>query len=142
MGTCDWFPMSRAEIRAWVTRHPEALPRTAHDLAAYPMAFRSVMVAMVPLDVRLKLWREHLESFLGPQSQLNATQRAFVKSTIPELPQLFGAPAPNPTILAWERRMATAFSRQEAAKLFKEIGPPEPPGGVPLPPDALPAPAV
>jgi hypothetical protein len=100
MGNCDWFPMSREEIRAWVGRHPEALPRTLADLAAYPMAFRSVMVAMVASDVRLSL-------------------------------------APNPAMRDWERRMATSFSREEVGRLFKEIGPPEPPGGAPLPADAL-----
>ena len=129
--------MSQTQIRDWLDRHPEALPKTLGDLARFPIAFRRVMVNVVSSDVRLQLWREHLETFLMPQSTLTESQRHFVETTIPRLPELFAAPAPNPVIVAWERDMATAFSRQEAARVFALIGPPEPPEGIPLPPDAL-----
>jgi hypothetical protein len=34
--------------------------------------------------------------------------------------------------------MSHAFTGPEAARVFMRIGPEEPPGGIPLPPDALP----
>jgi hypothetical protein len=95
MSECGWFPMKPNDIRDWIDRHPESLPRTLEDLARFPMAFRRIMVNMVSPEMRLGLWREHLESFLNSQSGLNGDQRALVEATIPELPSLFAAPAPN-----------------------------------------------
>lgn len=128
------------EIRAWVEEHPEALPRSLDDLGRFPMAFRRVMVTMVAPEVRLGLWRQHLETFLDPRSWLSPSQRALVAATIPELPRLFAAPAPNAAMNVWEGRIATAFSREEAARVFMAIGPPEPAEGIPLPVDAHPGP--
>jgi len=142
MSNCGWFPLSHRDIRAWIERHPEALPRTLVELAAFPVPFRRIMVNVVAPEVRVALWREQLESFLLPASGLSEKQREFVRATIPKLGELMGAPAPNPTILAWEQQMAQVFSRQEAGSIFALIGPPEPPEGIPLPPDALPSPAV
>ena len=136
MSSCERFPMSQDQIRAWVRRHPEALPQTVDDLGRFPMAFRRVMVAMVAPEVRLRLRREHLETFLAPESPLTSDQRTFVVTTIPELPKLFGAPAPNPVIVEWERRMATVFPRERASRVFGELGPSEPPEGIPIPPDS------
>lgn len=142
MSSCGWFPMSQQEIRAWLHRHPEALPQTLDELARFPVAFRRVMINVVAPDVRVRLWREHLETFLRPESALSEPQRQMVAAAIPRLPDLLAAPAPNPVIVEWERQIAAVFSRPEAARVFALIGPPEPPEGLPLPPDALPAPAV
>lgn len=138
----EWFPMSRSEIRAWIRRHPEALPTTLADLSRFPMAFRRILVNEVSPDVRLRLWREHFETFLRPEAGLTDQQRDMIVATAAELPHLLAAPAPNPTILDWERRAAMVFSRHEAARIFMLIGPPEPPEGIPLPPGAHPATAV
>jgi hypothetical protein len=142
MSSCDWFPLSHRDIGAWLDRHPEALPRTLADLARFPIPFRRVMVNAVAAEVRANLWREHLESFLGADSTLSAAQREFVAASLPKLPELLAAPAPNPTIVEWEHDMSKVFSREEAARIFALIGPPEPPGGLPLPPDAVASPAV
>ena len=143
MSSCGWFPMRPDEIRAWVEQHPDALPRTVSDLGRFPMAFRRVMLTMVSPEVRLQLWREHLETFLGPDSTLTPDQRGLVAATIPELPRLFAAaPAPNPVMSEWERGIAATFSRQDAGRVFMLIGPPEPPEGIPLPDDVQRAPAV
>ena len=64
--------MSQQQIRAWLDRHPEALPRTLDEL---------------------QLWREHLETFLQPELVLNEPQRRMVETTIPRLPELLAAPA-------------------------------------------------
>ena len=129
--------MSQQQIRSWLNRHPEALPRSLSDLARFPMAFRRVMISEVTPEIRCRLWREHLETFLDPQSTLTDPQREAVGATIPRLSELLAAPAPNPVIIEWERQMALVFSRPEAALVFMLIGPPEPPEGIPLPPDAL-----
>ena len=67
-----------------------------------------------------------------------AQQQDFISATIPELAQLLSAPAPNPVMSDWEARASKVFSRAEASRLFAMIGPPEPPEGLPLPPDAIP----
>jgi hypothetical protein len=134
--------MSQQEIRAWLDRHPDALPQTLDELARFPVAFRRVLINAVTPDVRVRLWREHLETFLRSESVLSEPQRRMVAAAIPRLPDLLAAPAPNPVIIEWERQIATVFSRPEAARVFALIGPPEPPEGLPLPPDAFPAPAV
>ena len=142
MSSCEWFPMSQQQIRAWLDRHPDALPQTLEDLNRFPMAFRRVMLHAVAPEIRLRLWREHLETFLGPGSTLTASQRQLVAATIERLPELFASRPPNPAMTEWEREAGNVFSRHEAARVFMAIGRPEPQGGIPLPPDALPAPAV
>lgn len=138
MSNCGWFPMRRAESIAWVERHQHELPTTLDELARLPMPFRSVIVNAVEPARRAHFWSEHLQSFLGPTSTLSAPQQEFVATTIPELPKLLSAPAPNAVMIDWEARAAKVFSRAEAAALFAAIGPPEPPEGLPLPPDAYP----
>ena len=135
MSSCGWFPLSHAEILAWVERHRDELPRTLNELAVFPVPFRKVIVNYVDHEARLSLWREHIQSFLTDDS-LTADQRAFLIETDTVLPSLFAAPAPNPTIIEWEQRLRQVFSRQQAGLMFGMVGPPEPPGGLPLPPDA------
>ena len=139
MSSCGWSPLSPKQIADWLDRHPDALPRNLDDLVAFPMAFRRVMVSRVSPDVRVRLWREHLETFLTPDSPLNEPQRQLIVDSISRLPVLLASPGPNPVLLEWERQTASTFSRWEAALVFATLGPPEPPEGIPLPPDALPA---
>jgi len=129
--------MRRNEIVAWVERHQHELPSTLAELSRLPMPFRSIIVNRVDPERRVRLWTEHLQSFLGPASDLSSAQQAFVAATIPELPQLLSAPGPNPVISAWEARAAEVFSRADSGRLFAMIGAPEPPEGLPLPPDAI-----
>jgi hypothetical protein len=140
MGSCGWFPLSHQQIRAWLDKHPEAMPRTVEDLGRYPMAFRRVMMALVTPEVRLSLWQQHLETFLRPDAGLTEAQRQVLETAVPELPAIFAAgQAPNPVMADFERRMSAVFSREEAGRIFMLIGPPEPPEGIPLPADALPS---
>ncbi len=130
--------MSRRQIHEWVERHPEAMPHDLADLAGFPMPFRRVMVNAASPEVRLLLWRQHLESFLGDSSVFDQKQQRMIAWAIQRLPDVLAAPAPNPVMTDFEREIASAFSRSEAAQLFMLIGPPEPPGGIPLPADAIP----
>jgi hypothetical protein len=85
-------PIGPGRIRTWIEQHPEALPDKVSDLGRFPMPFRRIMVTTVTPEVRLRLWREHLESFLGPESWLNAEQRSLVVAPIPEQSQLLSQP--------------------------------------------------
>lgn len=136
-GSCGWFPMRRDDIRAWVSAHEEVLLADLAELSKYPMPFRTVIVASMTPERRLALWKQHLAIIAGDPN-LSEDQRTFVIETSSRLPTLLAAPAPNPTIVAWEAEMAKVFPRAEAGRIFGTVGPPEPPEGLPLPPDALP----
>jgi hypothetical protein len=138
MSSCGWGPVGYKAIAAWVERHRDSLPTTLAELSSYPISFRRVIVNAVPHDVRVSLWTEHMRTFIGPSSALDAQQQAFVEATIGELPTLLGAPGPNPVLSEWESRAAKLFSREQAGMIFAMVGAPEPPEGLPVPADALP----
>src|SRR4051812_7506991 len=88
-GSCGWFPLPYDEILAWVQFHAEELPQTLDELSAFPIAFRRVIVNFVSPERRTRFWEDHLRTFLGPHSSLNAEQRAFVEDTISQFPEIF-----------------------------------------------------
>ena len=140
MSSCGWFPMSQQEIGEWLDRHPEALPRSLEDLAPFPMAFRRVMVNRVAPDVRVKLWQDHLATFLREGAALTESQRRVIESAMLRMPELVGESSGSmEAIRDLEREASAVFSREEMRLLLATIGAPEPPGGLPLPPDAMPA---
>lgn len=136
MSSCGWFPLPYDEIVAWVNEHRDALPTNLAELSAYPVAFRKVIVNSASVEQRTRFWEEHLRSFLEPQAGLNADQRAFIAETIPLLADIFGSPTPEAQsrIRPLEERMKQLLSREQCAAMFGMVGPPEPPGGLPLPP--------
>ena len=138
MSSCGWGPVGYKVIVEWVDRHRDSLPISLAELSSYPIAFRRVIINAVPAEVRVALWTEHMRTFIGEQSSLDAPQRAFVEATIGELPTLLSAPGPNPMLSEWESRAAKLFPREQAAMIFAMIGGPEPPEGLPIPADALP----
>src|SRR5687768_278387 len=106
-GQCSWFPLRPDEIRAWIEAHRHELPQTLPELSRFPIPFRKAIVRVLPSEVRIALWRDHLTSFIGPGSALTADQQALVRDAIAELPVVFGG---SPTIsqasaLALEARM-------------------------------------
>jgi len=138
MGSCGWFPLRRDQIVEWVNRHREELPSTLDELSKYPVPFRRVIVNKVAPEVRVSLWTEHLKSIAVSDESLSANQRAFLSMTLHQLPVLLSMPAPNPTMMKFETAAATLFTREQMARMFGTLGPPEPPEGLPLPADALP----
>jgi len=142
-GSCGWFPLGPEQIRAWVQRHARELPQTLPELSRYPIPFRKAIVAAVGPEVRTALWRAHLETFLGPESELAAPQRELVRDAITEFPIIFGADRPEAErrMRALEDRMRVLITREQAGRIFGTLGPPEPSEGLPLPPDAFPTPA-
>ena len=130
--------MSRAEIAAWVEEHRDELPANLAELSQYPMPFRKVIVNALAPEQRIELWRAHLLTHLEPTSDLSPTQQQLVRDAIEELPALFGGTleAGQARALALEGRVREHFTPQEALRVFGTLGPPEPSGGLPLPPDA------
>ena len=135
-GSCGWFPLPYDEIVAWVESHVDQLPQTLAEISAFPVAFRRVIVNRVSPEVRTSFWRDHMRTFLAPDSTLNAAQRAFVEETIDELPLIFGSPLTEARVRmrTLEDRMRELFAREQASAIFGMVGPPEPPEGLPLPP--------
>jgi len=136
MSSCGWFPLRHDEIFAWVEQHRDTLPTTVAELSTFPVPFRKVIVNYVEPEQRTRFWEEHLRTFLEPQSDLTADQRAFVAETIPLLAGIFGSPLAEAQskIRSHEARMGQLFTRPQCAAIFGMVGPAEPPGGLPLPP--------
>ena len=140
-GSCGWFPMKHDDILAWVEAHQDSLPRTLAELSAFPIPFRKVIVNFVSPEARTAFWREHLTSFIGPDSALTQDQQTLVRDAIAELPLLFTTPRAEfeQRAKALENRMRVLLTRRQAGEMFGMVGPPEPPEGLPLPVDAQPS---
>jgi hypothetical protein len=61
------------------------LPTTLPEFSQYSLPFRRAIYSELTADQRIALWREHLTSFLGATSPLNAEQQATVRFTIDQL---------------------------------------------------------
>ena len=81
-------------------------------------------------------WQDHLRSFLGSDSTLSDKQRSFVEEVIDRLPDIFASSLSEAQakMAPLEERMRVLFQREQAVAMFGMVGPPEPPGGLPLPP--------
>ena len=138
-GSCESFPLHWEQIEAWVEAHRDDLPTNLAELSRYPMAFRRVIVNSVPREIRAAWWGEHLQAILSTEEELSAEQRVCIQEHILALPGIFGVgigekPAQDG---GTDDRMTTLFTPELQGRIFQTLGPPEPPGGLPLPPDAL-----
>jgi hypothetical protein len=142
-GSCGWFPLGPDEIQAWVARHAHELPLTLAELSRFPIPFRKAIVAALPAETRVALWREPLVGFLAPGAGLSAAQQELVRDALAELPAIFGGPraAGQGRARRLEDRMRVLITPDQARDIFGTLRPPEPPDGLPLPADALPTPA-
>ncbi len=131
--------MSYEAMRAWVEAHKDALPTTLAELSRFPIPFRKVIVNTVTPELRTALWREHLLTFLEPPTDLTPEQQELIRDAIAELPGIFGnsLEAGQARARVLEDRMRVLLTRQQAGQMFGTLGPPEPPEGLPLPPDAV-----
>lgn len=122
-------------VLAWVKARRDRLPTTLAELARYPMAYRRVIVGAVSSPVRVHLWQEHLESFLSPVSPLTQQQQAFVRECRDTVHRIFTEPVDREALHAWGERGRRILGPEQALRILATLGPPEPPGGLPLPPD-------
>lgn len=73
----------------WVRAHAGALPRTSEEISRYPLAYQRAIYRKLPARSQAGLWREHLESYLGPTTSLSAAQQAVVREALAMLPRAF-----------------------------------------------------
>ena len=132
--------MKYNEIVAWVNDQRNTLPKNLAEISEFPIAFRKVIVNSVRPDVGASMWCEHLETFIRPGNTFTADQQRLVRDAIVELPAIFAGSREEgqERMRRLEDRMKLLFSRPQAAAMFGMLGPPEPEGGLPLPPDAHP----
>ncbi len=68
-----------AAAEAWVAAHRNALPATLAQLAALPQEHRNLIVSELDPEARRAVWREQLEAYALPDSQLSPVQRQMVR---------------------------------------------------------------
>jgi len=136
--SCEWFPLSYDQIKAWVEAHASDLPRTLAELSAFPIAFRRVIVAVATPERRIAFWREQYEDVLARDLTLDPEQRAVIADAIALLPMMWLGDRidAEPHVRALMDRAHRSFEREQATRIFYRLGPPEPPEGLPLPTDA------
>ena len=138
-GSCG-SPMQREAIRAWIESHAAELPHTLAELTTYPMIFRRVVARALPLEQRVAVWREHLETVCSASTLGSPAQRALIADVIEELPALLSGDVvrTEASMRALEPRMRELLTHEQLIEAFASLGPPEPPEGLPLPRDAHP----
>ena len=119
------------EIIAWVMAHKEVLTADLETISKYPIPFRKVIVNMMPGDNRIAVWREHLAAAAAADPTLDDAQRAFVAECSANLHSVMHSESARDELAA--RSMQVLTTAQNSA-IFATLGPPEPPGGLPLPP--------
>lgn len=108
----------------WVQANADRLPTTMAEMSRFSMTYRRVIQNALPRETRAALWREHMESFLAPESGLNDAQRAAVREVIARLPALHAEGADPAERRALAKRMKTIFPRELGAQIFNRLGAP------------------
>jgi hypothetical protein len=135
--SCEWFPIPRKDIDAWVAAHRDTLPRTLADLSIYPIPFRKAIVQALPRDTVAGFWREHLLTFIG--SDMSPGQNQVIGEAAESIAIIFGeSEAAAAGLQALNERVGRLVAEQiltrtQAMQIFATLGPPEPPGGLPIP---------
>jgi hypothetical protein len=125
----------------WVTAHRSSLPTQLKDIATLPFAHRRMIMAELPMEQRKQVWREHLTSFVTPDSVRTSLQRriasglskpltgdqvAFIRAEIDSLDGIFRS-----DITAEERaqragaacaRTHAKFDRNDAVAIMVSVG--------------------
>jgi hypothetical protein len=107
---------------AWVHAHADVLPTTLAEFSTFSMAHRRAIYSALPPNVRVSLWREHMERFLRPESPLNEAQRAALRGVIARVPELTlpdREPAEQQALI---KQLATIFPRDLGVRLFVTLG--------------------
>jgi hypothetical protein len=107
----------------WVRAHADDLPTTLAAISRHSPAYRRAIHNALPRETRVALWREHMGSFLAPESGLNEPQRAAVREVIARLPALHTADSDPAERRALKARLATLFPRELSARVFSQLGP-------------------
>jgi hypothetical protein len=110
----------------WAEANRVTLPTTLPKFAGYSMLYRKAIYHELSLQQRRALWREHLSSFVGPDSRLTAKQQALVRSVIGGINSYVAAPAKARDALARDgltaKRLKAEFGDQLAREIFTDLG--------------------
>src|SRR5262245_17043656 len=71
----------RERANAWVKSHPNALPKSLAELAAFPEDYRKAIFKALPAADKSRMWREQLQTVLD-REMLTNEQRSFIEQTI------------------------------------------------------------
>ena len=129
--------IAAADIMAWAVANRDALPHTLEGLSQYPLQFRRMILVVVPPDIRIRIWQEHLSAILNADSELGVEQREFIEVGIRSLPEYLATIGQHPRFVEYEAQIKTLFTPRQAKRIFAAPGPPEPPDGLPLPSNFL-----
>lgn len=114
----------------WVESHRALLPTTLEGLSSYPMLYRKAAYRALTTTQRRAVWREHLSTFLGPASPLNARQQASLRGIMTRLDQYVDTTRQS---RAAQRRdgltsmqLRVQFGDRLARAMFATLGPSDP----------------
>jgi hypothetical protein len=108
----------------WVRAHADDLPTTLTGISRHSPTYRRAIHNALPRETRVALWREHMGSFLAPESGLNEEQRAAVREVIARLPALHAEGADPAERRALTAHLKTLFPRELGGRVFNRLGPP------------------
>lgn len=109
----------------WVSEHRASLPTTLTAFSEYSMLYRRAAYRALAVEHRRNLWREHLNSFLEPESRLTATQQRVVRGVLAELDRYVDTPAiaqVNMTRDGLPARIRAEFGDSLGAAVFATLG--------------------
>ncbi len=116
----------------WVASHSTQLPQSYQELASFPVDYRMRILAELPLEAQVRIWREHLGNVLETRPNLDADQRSLIHEAmqwarVENFQQARHSTEENLNALkglAWQ--IDGLFDRQAAWDIFYQLGPVQP----------------
>ncbi|MGP4103248.1 bacteriocin fulvocin C-related protein [Nonomuraea sp. KM90] len=129
----------QAAAAAWVARAGKDLPRTYEEFRRYALAYRREIYRALPINVRGKLWREHLKHYRAAHPAMPASQEqtfARVESLIAD-DSIFDVAAGKreeyrQAQLQLHDALVENFGEDEAYQIVAALGPSQRPSGTQL----------
>lgn len=111
------------EAREWVDEHADDLPTSLDAVSELPTLYRRAVFAEMSVPERRKIWREHLGTFLGPDSDLTEEQKETVRRVRSSLNELVTAPPPRERVDRLAAEVAEQFGLELGGRVFAMLGP-------------------
>lgn len=123
--TAEAEPKQACELAAeWVEVNRSSLPTTLVELSSHSMPYRQAIVAALPHEVQVELWREHLTTSLESPTTFTEPQRALIEGVIADL-DFYMDPANKAAVDSLRTRVLESFTVNEARPIFATLGPEE-----------------
>lgn len=119
-------PLSDCAIaQSWAADNSAELPTTLAEMSALPVSYRRAAFRLLPKTTKISLFREHLEGFATPTSNLTERQKEFVREVAAELEVHFDANYSGPDS-PLDLRIRELFDVRTAREVFASLGPDDP----------------